>query len=75
MMYDMDGSWWIWGSIMMVLFWAVIIGLAVWAMSLLTKSEHSALDIARERYARGEITQDEFERIREDLEKNRLGTA
>jgi putative membrane protein len=74
-MHDMDGSWWIWGSVMMVLFWGAIIALAVWAVSLLTKREHSALDIAKERYARGEITQEEFERIRDDLRKAGLGTA
>jgi putative membrane protein len=30
--------------------------------------ERSPLDIARERYARGEITREEFEQIRRDLE-------
>jgi putative membrane protein len=52
-----------------------IIGLVVWAIVRLTRrgdsprdtGERSALDIARERYARGEITRDEFQQIKKDL--------
>jgi putative membrane protein len=32
--------------------------------------EEEPLEIARRRYARGEITREEFEQIKQDLEKN-----
>jgi putative membrane protein len=53
-----------------------IIGLIVWAVIVLTRrgasssaggEKRSAIDIARERYARGEITREEFERLKQDL--------
>lgn len=54
----------------MALFWGAIAGGMVW----LLRTTHfrgpqstSALDIARERYARGEISHEEFERIKRGL--------
>lgn len=70
------GWWMVFGSIWMILFWAVIIGLVVWGVTRLVHREvhgtgaaprRDPLDIARERYARGEITKEEFERIKRDL--------
>jgi putative membrane protein len=66
------------GAAWMVFFWGAIIALVVWAISRLTadrersggqwRSEgRSPLDIAKERYARGEITREQFEQLREDL--------
>lgn len=76
---DGMGWWMLWGGLMMVLFWGVIIGLIVWAVQSATgrradqpmdagSAERSALDIAKERYAHGEIGRDEFEQIKSDLE-------
>ena len=60
----------------MVLFWGTIFAIAIWGISKLIqrgKSEmssldkHGALDIAKERYAKGEISRDDFEQIKKDL--------
>ena len=77
---DGMGWWMLWGGLMMVLFWGAIIALVVWAVQSVTRrgadqthppqsgvSSPTPLDIAKKRYARGEINRDEFERIRRDL--------
>ncbi len=59
----------------MIIVWVIVIGLVVWGVIALTRhgsstsgSGHkSPMDIARERYARGEITKEEFDRIKQDL--------
>jgi putative membrane protein len=77
-----DMGWWmLWGGLMMVLFWGGIIALIVWAIQTVTRREFSQtqppdtspsartpVDIAKERYARGEISREEFEQIKRDLE-------
>ena len=72
--YDhMDGwgaGWWLWMAIMMVVVWGGIIAIAVWAVGRFTGGGNeriSPLDIARERLAKGEISEEEFERIRQKL--------
>jgi putative membrane protein len=58
------------GGVAMLLFWASVVGLAVWAISRRTghsQKQNGALAIARERYARGEIGKEEFDRIKKDL--------
>jgi putative membrane protein len=64
------------GGILNVLSWAVLIALIVWVIGRLTRHDHSAprgpekqdaLEIARLRYAKGEITQEEFETIKRTL--------
>ena len=74
-MYDYaDGmGWWmLFPSILFVLFVMTVIALAFWA-ALGLRSESSngrePIDIAKERYSRGEISRVEFERIKEDLRK------
>jgi putative membrane protein len=77
-MHDGGTGWWIFGAVWMTLFWGTIIGLIAWAISRLTAGGtastepqggpgDSALDIAKKRYARGEISREEFERLRQDL--------
>ena len=61
----------------MILVWIIIVGLIVWGVIALVRhsgttqygssSGRSPLDIAKERYARGEITKEEFEQIKRDL--------
>jgi putative membrane protein len=73
--WEMHPMWWGWGigmMAMMFLFWAlVIVGLVVGIRWLLgqgkaTRSD-SALEILRQRYARGEINKEEFESKKKDL--------
>lgn len=75
MMYGWDGTggWWMW--LVMVLFWGIVIFLIVWAVKTFagntggsgSGSRSNALDIARERYAKGEISQEEFEKMKKSL--------
>ena len=72
MMYDGFGWWMIFGGIFMIIFWGGLIALIVWAVTQLTRrsspaGRQDALDIARERYARGEITREQFDQIKKDL--------
>ncbi len=68
----------LWGGLMMLLFWGAIIALIVWAVQAATARREEPpqtgvprpppLDIVKERYARGDISREEFERIKRDLE-------
>ena len=69
-----EGGWWwmVFGGIWMILFWGGLIALVVWGISRLTRrgssgEKQTPLEIARERYARGEITREEFEQLKKDL--------
>ena len=61
------------GGLVMVLVPAALIGLVVWAIAAARPREtprdvaQNPLDIAKARYARGEITREEFEQIKTDL--------
>ena len=72
------GSWgWI-GMLMMLLFWFGVIALIVWAVSGNTARrastsndgprEDRSLSILRERFARGELTEEEYDQARRTLE-------
>lgn len=71
MMDGRMGGWMIVG----MLFWAVILAglvlLAVWAFRRTgvggPRGGETALDILKKRYARGEISREEFESIRRDI--------
>ncbi len=67
-----DGWWWAFGGVPMILLWIGIIVLIVWvvmkiAKSSGTESKSNAFDIAKERYAKGEISKEEFDQIKKDL--------
>lgn len=62
------------GPLAMVLFWVAVIALPTWLVSSLwtrpttgETSENTALEILRRRYARGEITQAEYDEGRRVL--------
>lgn len=69
---DGIGWWMVFGGIGMVIFWGGLIALIVWGITRLTRRDDSgrgrnSLDIVRERYARGEISSEEFEQLKKDL--------
>jgi putative membrane protein len=71
------------GAIYMLVFWVIIIVLAIWLLSRLFPkakdgashhaqiqggdSSESAVEILRRRYARGEISKDQYEEMRRDI--------
>jgi putative membrane protein len=66
----------IFGGIWMLLFWGFVLSLIVWGIGKLTQrdkpvecgpTKDGPLDTAKQRYARGEISREEFEQIRRDL--------
>jgi putative membrane protein len=68
--YDGNGEWWMW--LFMIIFWVVVISFVVWAVRRFSghpgmSGGSSALDIAKERYAKGEISHEEFEKIKKNL--------
>lgn len=65
--------WWGW------LFWLIVIGVIIWLIATLvarnsrqqsssSQSQETALDILKKRYARGEISKQDFEEKKRDLE-------
>ena len=71
--YDFMGGYGLFGPLFMVIFW----GLIVWVIVVLVKGgvnqnssgdgRNKALDILKERYAKGEIDKKEFEDKKKDL--------
>lgn len=70
-----DSGWMLFGGAFMWLFWILLIVVIVIIVKAITASgseqpaPKSAMDILRERYARGEIDDEEFERKRRELEQ------
>ena len=66
-----------WGALVMGIICIGIIGLAIWGIVRLTRHggccstattiTRTPLDIAKERYAKGEITKEQFDQIKKDL--------
>ncbi len=73
--YEYGGGAW-WGWIIMALFWAIIIAVVVMIVRRLGHGHRrwheghgdSAIEILKERYAKGEIDKKEFEEKKKDLE-------
>ncbi len=76
--WGMHPMWWMWGAggivmmLFMLLFWGLVIAaLVVGIRWLVTQGRasgtDSAMQILRERYARGDISREEFEAKRRDL--------
>lgn len=72
------------GGLLMLAFWVLAIGGAIWLVVTLARGGHTSttaqqtnvgapvagqtpLDILRARYARGEITKEQFEELKRDL--------
>jgi len=71
-MHDFGGWGMLFGGIWMFIFWGGLIALIVWGITRLTRSNNLTvkrvpLDVAKERYAKGEINKEQFEQIKKDL--------
>jgi putative membrane protein len=71
-MHDSGGWWMLFGGIMMFIFGGGIIALTIWGITRITKRDgstttHNSDDIAKQRYARGEINKEEFDQIKKDI--------
>jgi len=79
--WSMHPGWWMWSAgammmLMMLVLWGVVIAGIVLSIRWLARQGREerpdrALDILRERYARGEINKEEFEARRRDLSTTR----
>ncbi len=64
------------GWITMIIFWVLLILGIVYLVKLIARGskkaekEEAAFDILKKRYARGEISKEEFEKIKDDLMKS-----
>ncbi len=70
--HSVNGGWMVIGWIVMLLIWVGIAVLAILAFRwFLRRNEanekQTPLEIAQERYAKGEITKEQFEQIKKDL--------
>ena len=71
-MHEGMGWWMAFGGIWMLIFWGGLVALIVWGITRLSGQSRPAqkqypLDIAKERYVKGEISREEFEQLRKDL--------
>ncbi len=71
-MHEGMGWWMVFGGVGMVIFWGGLVALTIWGITKLNRQngsspKHDPLDIAKERYARGEISKKEFEQLKKDL--------
>ena len=64
---------WFGGGFMMILFWTAVIIFVVWLVREISgrnnekPNSNSALEILKERYAKGEINKEEFEAKKKDI--------
>ena len=71
-MHEGMGWWMTFGGVWMVLFWGGLIAPIVWGITKLSgrngsTPKHDPLDIAKERYVKGEISREEFNQLKKDL--------
>ena len=76
--FGMMGGYWPFGMLFMGIFWIAVIALIVWAIWRLAGGRRMAhttteshLDILKRRLASGEITADEFAKIKKTLEEKK----
>ncbi|MEK6224945.1 MAG: SHOCT domain-containing protein [Chloroflexota bacterium] len=73
----MNGYWFGFGGLLMLLFWVFVIAGIVWAVLTLSRQQHArggdsgALRILEERLARGEIDTEEFRTRRAAIEETK----
>jgi putative membrane protein len=69
--HDGFGWWMLFGGISMILFWGVLVWVAIVAVRSLSgtpgRREEDPEEIARRRFAAGEISEEEFRRIQRAL--------
>jgi putative membrane protein len=72
------GGMWGWGMVPTTLFWLVVLGLVIWLTSRLVDrgrppggepGRGRAEEILKERYARGEMDRETYQRMLEDLRR------
>ncbi len=72
----MMGGYWGFGGWWMIIVWLVVAGLIIWGIVAFARrggtsssggAGQTPLDIAKQRYARGEISKEEYERLKKDL--------
>ena len=71
-MHEGMGWWMAFGGAWMIIFWGGLIALIIWGITKLSgrgdsTPKRDSLDIAKERYAKGEISREEFEQLKKDL--------
>ncbi|MFC1993541.1 SHOCT domain-containing protein [Chloroflexota bacterium] len=71
-MHEGMGWWMVFGGVWMVVFWGGLIALIVWGITKLSRRDdstpkHDPLNVAKERYAKGEISREEFNQIKKAL--------
>ena len=69
---DGMGWWMLFGGAWMFVFWGGLIALIVWGITRLSgrgnsSAKHNPLDVAKERYAKGELTKEEFVQLKKDI--------
>jgi putative membrane protein len=74
---DWSGGTWVWMTLMMVVFWGLAIAAGVYIVRALSSQRQTPdqgattpQEILAERFARGEIDADEYERRRTTLQQN-----
>ncbi len=71
-MHEGMGWWMVFGGVWMAIFWGGLIALLVWGITKLGRRNGSSpkrdpLDVAKDRYAKGELSREEFQQLKKDL--------